>query len=49
MSQQPARDATCPVCDARVAYGELCPLHRVLAERDVPEVLEKLTPPKDER
>jgi hypothetical protein len=40
------RSSECPVCDERVAYGDLCPAHRVLAEQPPPEVLVKKTPPK---
>lgn len=38
--------AACPVCDAGVDDGDLCLTHRMLAQRDTPEVLVKKTPPK---
>lgn len=36
----------CPVCDAGIADGDLCMTHRAALERDVPEKLVKITPPK---
>lgn len=36
----------CPVCDDRATDGDLCVAHRVMAEAEVPAVLEKRTPPK---
>lgn len=46
MSQRRTGAGSCLVCEAW-ALGDLCPRCEARAGQDPPQVLEKLTPPKD--